>query len=472
MDDLDLLDQAIPDRPDLLNGLRKISLSKDAESAALVKNLANYIIDLRERIPTSFAPNGIQLTGPRKRRFEESANGADTPGWADAATKAVFSVPDVSFSIPQRKKLRLEWVAADKKDVDKGGIRAVDANGKVEFGVSWKDIDQIFCLPVPEKTKRAWNFVAIPTDGNGITADTPETASEPVVWTYQELTAKEKEAAGNPEPEPERTTNLLDKELSTIGKHVVLPDEKEFVSAVVQSHRKNEKAVHVKAHKGSKEGYLFFLPPGILFAFKKPLLFFPFSAISSISYTSVLQRTFNLNISTQSTGSSDDKAQEIEFSMLDQADFPSIDAYVKKHGLNDASLAEGRRAKKYEVNKVKTEEGAAAEPTEGEDGETELQKAERELQDQEDEEEEDFDPGSEGDSDGSGSSDEEDEYEYGDGAMGDVQGEDDEEEVEEEEEEEEVEPEVVQPPPKKKAKMEVRQKKEAEYSGYNDDDYL
>lgn len=81
--------------------------------------------------------------------------------------------------------------------------------------------------------------------------------------------------------------------------------------------------------------------------------------------------------------------------MLDQADFAGIDAYIKKHGLNDASLAAGRRAKKYGVNdpKVKEVEGTTGDgeangDEEMEDGETELQRAERLLQDQEDEEEE------------------------------------------------------------------------------------
>ena len=148
------------------------------------------------------------------------------------------------------------------------------------------------------------------------------------------------------------------------------------------------------------------MPPGILWVFKKPILFLPYAVVTSISYTSVLQRTFNLNV--VAVFNSEDGAaqdQEVEFSMIDQADFAGIDAYIKRHGLNDASLAAGRRAKVYNVNKAK--DGAAAEANGHEaaagdaagDGteETELQKAERLLQDQEDDEEEDYvDDGSEG----------------------------------------------------------------------------
>lgn len=137
---------------------------------------------------------------------------------------------------------------------------------------------------------------------------------------------------------------------------------------------------------------MFFLGPGILWAFKKPILFLPFHAITSVSYTSVLQRTFNLVINAREPGN--DSESEIEFAMLDQADFAGIDAYIKNHGLNDASLADSRRAKVYNVNAPKgakneqdTEMNGAAPEFEGE---TELQRAERELQDKEDEEEEDY----------------------------------------------------------------------------------
>jgi hypothetical protein len=168
---------------------------------------------------------------------------------------------------------------------------------------------------------------------------------------------------------------------------------------------------HPTSLANSSLGYLFFTSIGILYGFKKPLAFFDFAAINSISYTAVLRNTFNLVITTPS--------QEIEFGMLDQANFAGINEYVQKHGLQDASLAADRRAKKLNVNKVggkkgEVANGAAVEPDADGEEESELQKAERELQDQEDDEEEDddFDPGSEGESEGEGS---ESEHEDGGG---------------------------------------------------------
>ena len=110
--------------------------------------------------------------------------------------------------------------------------------------------------------------------------------------------------------------------------------------------------------------------------------------------------------------------------MLDQEDFAGIDTYIKKHGLNDASMAAQRRAKAYNVNKEKKAEGEEATngATEDEDGQTELQKAEQQLQDEEDELEEDYEV-SGGESEGEGEESEEEEEAYDDEEVEEVEGE-------------------------------------------------
>lgn len=155
------------------------------------------------------------------------------------------------------------------------------------------------------------------------------------------------------------------------------------------------------------------------------MIYFAFENIESISYTSVLQRTFNLNIAARASGS--DEIQEFELSMIDQADYAGIDGYIKGHGLQDASLAEARRAKRYNVVAGKTERARRGGANTGSalEEESELQKAQRELEDQEDEEEEDYDPGSEGESDGSGSSSEESQGEEDEDGDGDGQEDED-----------------------------------------------
>jgi len=184
-------------------------------------------------------------------------------------------------------------------------------------------------------------------------------------------------------------------------------------------------------------GFLYLLPTGIAWVFKKPLIFFPFDDIAAISYTSVLQRTFNLVISAGNSDSGgggggdgvDGAPLDFEFSMLDQVDFAGIDAYVRRHGLQDASMAEARKAKRLNINPAGRGGGDDGEAGDGDGeggGDGELAKAAAEMaagkegDDDEEEEDENFDPGSEGESEGEGdSSGDEDEDGGGEGGEGD-----------------------------------------------------
>ena len=275
------------------------------------------------------------------------------------------------------------------------------------------------CLPVPEKVQPQYNFCIFPRGGTGIgsSGGSEGAGQEQVVWTVPATAPKPGICNGDirtteNESYKEVVLQAINARLSKYRKdlqQVTEPSAQEFASELAHAHRKGEKAYHVKAFRGSKDGFLFFLSTGIVWGFKKPLAFFAFDTIESISYTSVLQRTFNLNIT---TCTSDTDSQEIEFSMIDQADFAGIDAYIKRHELQDASMAEQRRAKKYNVNKVKgqeTEEDGDGQPGELEKAEKEAEQAQIAQPDEEDEEDdENFDPGSEGESEGSGSSSEED----------------------------------------------------------------
>ncbi|CAI6338312.1 unnamed protein product [Periconia digitata] len=371
------------------------AIDQNPTQSTLFRDISTYILDQTSQSTTE--PTS------KKRKLEDKngeQNGTTTSTAALTSTdlKAWKTYPAVSFSIPQRKKFTLELVD-NKKD---GGIRALNAEGNVEFCIPWSQVDQVFCLPIPEKAKRQHHFVVLPVHGDGVNPvpeHLKEAPPEPIVWTFEEATGKNIVEGEDPGPGP--MAEAIHHCLKRAGtkKSVIFPNAKDFESAIPQSHRKGEKGFHVKAHRGSKEGYLFFTSVGIFYGFKKPLAFFDFASVTSISYTAVLRNTFNMVISTQ-TG-------DIEFGMLDQDDYTGINEYVQKHGLQDASMAAARRAKKLNVNPP-ANKGAddTAEPDEG--GLSELQKAEQELQDMEDEDEEDYEPGQEEESDGSGDDSEED----------------------------------------------------------------
>lgn len=141
--------------------------------------------------------------------------------------------------------------------------------------------------------------------------------------------------------------------------------------------------------------------------------------------------------------------------MLDQQDFAGIDDYIKRHQLQDASLADARRAKKV----GKAAKNADAD-TNGD--QTELEKAQAEMEDEEDELEEDYDPDESGDESGSGSESDDEEYTVGKGRnlIAEELG-SEAEDVSASEDEEEGEEEVVQVP-KETRKQPTKQKRPVE----------
>ncbi|KAL8786080.1 MAG: hypothetical protein Q9195_008356 [Heterodermia aff. obscurata] len=411
-----LIDQAFGEQKELCKRSHE-AIAKHPQLGDLLGDVSQYIIALRGLSP-------LQGNQPsKKRKLDSGVNG--TGDQYDIWNRGAYStIKELSFTIPQRKKLNLDIGNATT------GLRVKNVTtDEVEFAVHWQDVAQIVCLPVPEKAQAQYNFCVFPINGDGITdASEVGSANEQILWTVPNTTPKgglcsDDVSHGTDETYKSIIVRLLNERLRKKKSHsvqIVEPDPTEFVSEVSQPYRKGEKAVHVKAFRGNKDGFLFFLPTGIFWGFKKPLIFFSFDSIDSVSYTSVLQRTFNLNISARGT-LAHSEAQEYEFSMLDQGEFANISAYIKRHQLQDASMAEQRRAKKLNINGVKGEI-----PSEDQtDSPGELEKAAQEAGDLEDDEEEDdenFDPGSEGESEGSGTSDEEEDGDepVGEGNDGEV----------------------------------------------------
>jgi len=301
----------------------------------------------------------------------------------------------------------------------------------------WLVQEHAFYLPVPDKSQVQYNYVLLPRGGYLPTAKHAgagptdrQQPLEPLVFTVPATAPKPGSVAGPSSGTAEAVSDTysglfhwaLTTSMRAVGNHscqLIASDPKLFHSVARQPHRPNEKAVHVKAFRGTKDGFLFFLPTGILWGFKKPLLFLPLDRIVAVSYTNVLRTTFNMVVELDTSDSGDTNSpieKEIEFGMLDQEDYQGIDeTYVRRHGLADRSMAEQRKAKRElaaNSKRATTADGESVAEPGPDDGLTELERAQREeeqrLQDEEDEMEEDYDPGSDGDSDGSGSSEEED----------------------------------------------------------------
>ncbi|KXJ96639.1 hypothetical protein Micbo1qcDRAFT_191339 [Microdochium bolleyi] len=456
--DLDRLNQVFQSRPDIIEGIRQAA---DSDSRIqLFNSIASFVQD-NQANPASTAPSGPEPSLKRRRvDIEPSQNGtssgtpADVPSAQDVATEStLLEVKDISISIPQRKKLDLCFT---KQHIyARASGTAVPLAGAI---FPWKNIEYAFYLPVPEKAQVQHNYILFPRNSYFSTKNTPA-PEDPLVFTIP-AGAPKPGAIGGPNAAAAAAVSdtyttlfhwAINKCLQAAGNNVqiVAADPAKFHSMVRQPHRPKEQAVHVKAFRGSKDGYLFFLENGILWGFKKPLMFIPLDRIASVSYTSVLQRTFNMVVEIftgeKSGGDSgeEEETEEIEFSMLDQEDYGGINGdYVARHGLQDRSMADQRKAKRELLENAKGKKGedgadggANGDRPAGQedDGLTELERAQKEaelqLQDDEDEDEEDYDPGSDADSDGSGSSSEEDDD---DDANGEAADDDDEEDDDEE----------------------------------------
>ncbi|TGO48589.1 hypothetical protein BCON_0236g00170 [Botryotinia convoluta] len=389
----------------------------------------------------------------KKRRIDESLASRSIPNSTNGTLNSVGSMPatgedpvlleikEISVVIPQRKKYTLCFTSTHL-------YARLPTSEEPASGMSyaWKDIEYIFCLPVPEKTQKQYNYILFPK--NSIISPSKPSASaqpvpEPLVFTITDGAPKSGTIAGTDSSAASAVSDdyktlfnwAIITRLKAVGNvlKITESDSKLFASAVKQSHRPSEKAVHVKAFRGSKDGYLFFLPTGILWGYKKPLLFLPHNRIAALSFTNVLQRTFNLSLDIDmSVSGGEDTTEEMEFQMIDQEDFAGINEYVQRYGLQDKSMAEQRKAKRLNVNVMKDEEGNVVGNAEAGELERAAQEAEQAAMDEEDEDEEDYDPGSEGESEGSGTSDsEEDDDQNGEG--GGAGDDEDDEDGEEEE---------------------------------------
>jgi hypothetical protein len=106
---------------------------ENPKSGTLFRDISTYILNQTSQSSTEPAS--------KKRKLEDSngaQNGSAGGDLFSAEAKAWRSYPGVSFSLPQRKKFTLELVLNKKE----GGIRGVGADGKVEFGIAWKDVGE------------------------------------------------------------------------------------------------------------------------------------------------------------------------------------------------------------------------------------------------------------------------------------------------------------------------------------------
>lgn len=387
-------------------GIRDTRKARVEEATPIVAPLAK-----KRKLNHSHAPN--QTSGAICQQQYVSIASSDTaPSGSPADENSLLQIKDISFSLPQRKKYTIDFTSTHI-------LARNPTTGELIPGISYAyaNIAYAFCTPVPEKATKQYSYVLFPRGTNLPVSRSTPLLLEPLMFTIPSNAPKPGALSGS---EANIATSYSDTHKDLFDwlfsmhlpptSRVQEPSPKQFTSVTKESHRISEQALFCKAFRGSKDGYLFFLATGILFLFKKPVLFIPKDHIMSVAYAAVLRNTFNLCVQAtisndlNAEGGEEETEEEFEFAMLDQDDFEGIDMYVKRNGLQDKSMGEKRKAKRLGINDTIKENGEIME-----NDSTDLAQAEVNLQkveyagEEDEEQEEDYDPGSDGESEGSGS---------------------------------------------------------------------
>jgi len=160
-----------------------------------------------------------------------------------------FECKDVSVQVPVRKKLKIE--------LSVNRINLGDANtSETDYGLNADLVEEAFCLPVPEKQARQSNFILFPKAGASVLGQPVEQVLFVMNETPPNTVTLHGEVTSEDDTYVTVTLRALNQWLKPSGKQVVSPSPAEFASSIPQAHRKGEKAYHVKAFRGSKEGII------------------------------------------------------------------------------------------------------------------------------------------------------------------------------------------------------------------------
>ena len=241
-------------------------------------------------------------------------------------TNIMLQLPELSIQSPFRKRLNLVFGAVkNEKRAYLALSKSLDTTP--EFIIRTLTDDNIIfaaILNVPEKKPLRYLLVSYKeNDGNMFKND-------PLLIQFN--------------------NDQLEEQFGSIlgGKSFVqyLTTQLMLVNFKITDYTQTDETFFVGSYKGTKEGYLYFLPNHVVFGFKKPILIFKSQDIESITYNSITRLTFNVLLDVRIYG----VVEQYEFSMIDQKEFEKIDKYVKGKEFRDNSMADEHKAQKQLKN--------------------------------------------------------------------------------------------------------------------------
>ncbi|KAI7906227.1 uncharacterized protein BX663DRAFT_549319 [Cokeromyces recurvatus] len=253
----------------------------------------------------------------------------------------LLRLDDISFQLPARKKYDL---IITKPNETRHVLLYNNKTNKVEFQYTVDQFSHLggACVLTPDKAIKTYTYTLFLTERDCL------------VFTTQEKTdiTIKKSSVTEIFSSDQKHVSICELLTEFTSVPIAQPSKDYFTST--GDNKPTENKDYVVAYHKAKDGFLFFLPTGILFGFKKPTIFVPASSLMSTVITSVTNRTFDFMLKLRpeavllgSSGFRTTKEGDedtIQFSMIEQSEYEGIEAYTKKLNINDHSMLEERKA--------------------------------------------------------------------------------------------------------------------------------
>lgn len=439
----------------------------------------------KRRINDFFAPASVQQQQSQPI-LQQNQSQQQQPSVlsSSVSTDPLITIQNLPFSQP-RKTLNLaihpdHFVLHDKKTPSK-----IEATIPIAYFAP-----QFLVLPTPEKTVKTWSVVLFYTDPTiadeakrdnalcftlpltlGAEKEKDKDSAIKLIPNSKDFVSLQSIPAGS----DAKTVfiDLLTKASGGVLKEAIQPSAEYFYSRSAKSSTSSSSSAggkraaalggnrpdakfHIHCYRKASDGYLFLLPKGVFFGFKKPLAYLPHTLLATVSFKSVLSRTFDIEF-VDSRGN-----KKTEFGMVPIEEYEAISDYLRKclkgwsamdeRGVMRAPANANANANtntvevKSESGVVAKQEGAKEEGQKALKKEKETVEQEQEVgeqfgaalnEDEEDEEDDDFELGDESEPDEEYDSDESydsasEEEEGGEEAATDDDDDDDDEEDDDE----------------------------------------
>ncbi|KAJ1962361.1 hypothetical protein IWQ62_003554 [Dispira parvispora] len=368
---------------DILHGIHDLDLRNDVDSfvhacpehRSLVTRLLQYFATSNgsESNGGSLKRDRTQLSPARPPATLVGSTNPGQPALAlpDQLDTCRCRVHDLSFIQP-RKKVDLAFVSTHLLLA----VQKPDQPVHIEAFYPLDDVVWAVLVPSPDKAKPHWTVALFIRNGTPSESSPTERSLTTIVFGFFQdsptltITGVEEEKETTPPKSDgtERQTtpkSNLQRVTEVIQRYIPNCQLVRSSPAALLKSKSSSPQGELLALSGhpvrcywkAREGFLYFLDQGLFYGFKKPILFFPLSDITDLDVRNIMTRTFDLHLTwvpqdgqtiqgphakkpRPDERGADDTAGEVmlEFSMIDNAEFDAIMAYIQHRKVAAQSL--------------------------------------------------------------------------------------------------------------------------------------